>query len=72
MGGSQLPPMNFFIGGHGSVDTLPILMAIARPGGAGKQLQRAVRIGDLATTAASLFGLTLRSTTVGADLSSDL
>jgi arylsulfatase A-like enzyme len=67
-----MPPFMPFNGGHGSVDTLPIVAAIRTPGGAGRVVDRDVRIADLAVTAAARFGLTLRSTTVGRDLTGDL
>jgi hypothetical protein len=67
-----MPPFLPFNGGHGSVDTLPIVAAILRPGGTGRVVGRAVRIADLAVTAAARFGLTLRSTTIGRDLTGDL
>jgi hypothetical protein len=58
--------------GHGSVDTLPILAAIAVPGGKRGVDPKPIRIGDLGATAASLMGLKLRSTMIGQDLSGDL
>ncbi len=69
----NMPPMNPFVGGHGSSDTLPILAAIydsnLRKGGV---LDRPITIADLAVTVASRFGLELQSTTIGKDLSEDL
>jgi hypothetical protein len=59
-------------GGHGSVDTLPIVAAISVPGGKTGIQDRPILIADLAVTAASLFGLELKSTTIGKDLSRDL
>ena len=67
-----MPPFLPFNGGHGSVDTLPIVAAIAAPGGKSGIRAREVRIADLAVTAASLFGLEIRSPTVGADLTREL
>jgi len=61
-----------FVGGHGALDTQPIVMAFALPNGRRGISTREVRISDIATTAAALFGLTLQSTTIGADLSADL
>jgi predicted AlkP superfamily pyrophosphatase or phosphodiesterase len=66
------PPFRVYNGGHGSVDTLPILAAISVPRGKAGVSARDVRIGDLAVTAASVFGLTLQSTTIGKDLSRDV
>jgi len=65
-------PLYAFRAGHGSTDTQDIVMAIATPGGSGKTVQREARIGDLAVTAANLFGLELTSTTVGQNLAGDL
>ncbi|HQJ08595.1 MAG TPA: alkaline phosphatase family protein, partial [Deltaproteobacteria bacterium] len=65
-------PWRVYNGGHGSVDTLPIVAAISVPGGRTGIQQKPIRIADLGVTAASLFGLELKSTTVGVDLSSDL
>lgn len=67
-----LGPLYAFIGGHGSLDTQPIVMAISTPGGTPKWLERPTRIGDLAVTSARMLGLDLLSTTVGQDLSGDL
>jgi len=66
------PPWRVYNGGHGSVDTLPIVAAISIPGGKAGIIHRPVRIADLGVTAASLMGLTLSSTTIGVDLSKDL
>ncbi len=66
------PPWRVYNGGHGSVDTLPIVAAISIPEGMTGISDTPVRIADLGVTAASLFGLTLNSTTVGKDLSPDL
>jgi predicted AlkP superfamily pyrophosphatase or phosphodiesterase len=66
------PPWRVYNGGHGSVDTLPIVAAISVPGGKTGMQDRPLRIADLGVTAASLFGLELQSTTVGKDLSKDL
>ena len=66
------PPWRVYNGGHGSVDTLPIVAAISIPGGRTGISEKPLRIADLAVTAASLSGLELKSTTVGKDLSKDL
>ena len=66
------PPWRVYNGGHGSVDTLPIVAAISVPGGNRGVQKRPITIADLGVTAASLFGLELNSTTVGKDLSIDL
>ena len=66
------PPFRVYNGGHGSVDTLPIVAAVSLPEGRSGVNGRAVRIADLGVTAASVFGLKLQSTTVGKDLSGDL
>ncbi len=66
------PPWRVYNGGHGSVDTLPIVAAISVPKGRSGVQKRPITIADLGVTAASLFGLKLNSTTVGKDLSSDL
>jgi predicted AlkP superfamily pyrophosphatase or phosphodiesterase len=67
-----MPPWRVYNGGHGSVDTLPIVAAISIPGGKTGVQDRKIRIADLGVTAASLSGLELRSTTIGMDLSKDL
>jgi len=69
---SWTPPFRVYNGGHGSVDTLPIVAAIAVPGGKPGVDPKPIRIGDLGATAASLMGLKLRSTVIGQDLSGDL
>jgi predicted AlkP superfamily pyrophosphatase or phosphodiesterase len=66
------PPFRVYNGGHGSIDTLPIVAAISVPNGKTGISQKAIRIGDLGVTAASLFDLTLNSTTIGSDLSKNL
>ena len=66
------PPWRVFNGGHGSVDTLPIVAAISVPGGKKGINNKPVRIADLGVTAAALLGLKLNSTTIGKDLSKDL
>ena len=66
------PPWRVYNGGHGSVDTLPIVAAVSIPGGGQGINPRPIRIADLGVTAAALSGLKLRSTTVGFDLSMDL
>lgn len=69
----DLPPQLLHIGGHGSSDTRDILFAIwdSETGRNGVN-DRPVTIADLAITASVLFGLELRSSTVGQDLSEDL
>jgi hypothetical protein len=66
------PPWKVYNGGHGSVDTLPIVAAVSVPGGKTGVNDRPIRIADLAVTAASQFGLELRSTFIGKDLSGEL
>jgi predicted AlkP superfamily pyrophosphatase or phosphodiesterase len=66
------PPWRVYNGGHGSVDTLPIVAAISIPGGKKGAHDRPIRIADLGVTAAVLSGLKLKSTTIGKDLSKDL
>jgi hypothetical protein len=65
-------PWRVYNGGHGSADTLPIVAAVSMPGGRAGVQDKPIRIADLGVTAASLFGLELRSATVGTDLSNDL
>ncbi len=67
-----MPPTCPFVGGHGSVDTLPIIAAIHAPGARPARPDRPIRIADLAVTAAGAFGLQLQSTTLGVDLAEDL
>jgi len=73
-----LPPLTVFIGGHGGLDTEPIVMAMGGPGIAtGKVINDAgyesnYRIADLAVTVANRFGLELTTETVGIDRSVDL
>jgi hypothetical protein len=69
---SWTPAFRVYNGGHGSVDTLPIVAAIVVPGGKRGIQPRPIRIGDLGATAASLMELELRSTVIGQDLSRDL
>lgn len=66
------PPFRVYNGGHGSVNTLPIVAAISLPDGRSGISDKPLRIADLGVTAASLLGLKLQSTTVGRDLSGDL
>jgi hypothetical protein len=66
------PPWRVYNGGHGSVDTLPIVAAISIPGGKTGIHDRPIRIADLGITAAALSGLKLKSSTIGKDLSKDL
>ena len=67
-----IPRWRPYNGGHGSVDTLPIVAAVMIPGGKTGIQDRPIRIADLGVTAASVFGLELKSTTIGKDLSGDL
>jgi hypothetical protein len=69
---SWTPAFRVYNGGHGSVDTLPIVAAIAVPGGRQGVHPRPIRIGDLGATAASLMELELLSTVIGEDLTCDL
>lgn len=69
---SWSPPWRVFNSGHGSVDTLPIVAAISTPGGQTGAQEKPIRIADIGITAASLFGLSLNSTTVGKNLRDDL
>ena len=64
-------PLYFMLGGHGSLDTQPIVVAVSWPGSAGRVIDREVRISDLGVTALKRFGLKLESTTIGEDLSAD-
>ncbi|RJP89125.1 MAG: hypothetical protein C4518_10315 [Desulfobacteraceae bacterium] len=66
------PPFRVYNGGHGSVDTLPIVAAVSLPDGRSGVNENPIRIADLGVTAASVFGLKLQSTTIGKDLSGDL
>ncbi len=66
------PPWRVYNGGHGSVDTLPIVAAISIPGGKTGIHERPIRIADLGVTATALSGLELKSSTIGKDLSNDL
>ncbi len=68
----NIPPMNPFVGGHGSSDTVQIFVAIYDSNfRKGAVLDRSITIADLGVTAAARFGLELKSTTVGRDLSED-
>ena len=69
---SWTPAFRVYNGGHGSVDTLPIVAAISLPGGRKGINPRLIRISDLGATAASIVGLQLRSTVIGHDLTPDL
>ncbi|PKN36457.1 MAG: hypothetical protein CVU52_08780 [Deltaproteobacteria bacterium HGW-Deltaproteobacteria-10] len=66
------PPWRVYNGGHGSVDTLPIVAAISVPGRKKGISNKPVRIADLGVTAAALLGLKLNSNTIGKDLSKDV
>ena len=65
-------PIYFMLGGHGSLDTQAIVAAISVPGKAAQVIERDIRIADLGVTALKRFGLQLKSTTIGTDLSADL
>jgi hypothetical protein len=69
---SWTPPFRVYNGGHGSVDTLPIVAAIAVPHGRCGVNHKPIRISDLGATAAALRGLKLQSKVIGVDLSRDL
>jgi hypothetical protein len=60
------------LGGHGSLDTQPIVAAISVPGKSAQVIERGIRISDLGVTMLKRFGLKLNSTTIGEDLSADL
>ncbi len=66
------PPWRVYNGGHGSVDTLPIVAVVSVPGGRRGVSRRAIRISDLGATALSLAGLSVGSTVIGRDLSREL
>ena len=67
-----VPPLNVFLGGHGSMNTRPIMMAFMRPGGMGANVAGEAFISDIATTVASIFDLQLLSSTIGHDLSDEI
>lgn len=66
------PPWRVYNGGHGSVDTLPIVAAVRVPNGKTGVCEEPLRIADLGVTAAALFDLELQSSTVGKNLSKDI
>lgn len=66
------PPWRVYNGGHGSVDTLPIIAAIRTPGGKIGVNKKVIRISDLGATALALAGLTTKSTVTGRSLVKDL
>jgi len=66
------PPWRVYNGGHGSVDTLPIVAAVSLRGGKTGESEEPVRIADLGATAAALCGLTLKSTVIGKNRGADL
>jgi arylsulfatase A-like enzyme len=80
--GQQLPwyypdTINLFLGGHGSNDTVNIVMAIAGPGMKkgvvlDPEYKKNYRISDIAMTLAKTLGLELRSTTIGKNRSREL
>ncbi len=59
------PPWRVYNGGHGSVDTLPILSAIRSPSVKPGIDSRQTRISDIGATALNLSGLRTRSTVTG-------
>jgi hypothetical protein len=62
-----------FVGGHGSVETLPVLLAFRVPGRGPKQWNGVeAHLSDVAVTVQSLLGLELQSKTVGVDRSGEL
>ncbi len=65
------PPWRVYNGGHGSVDTLPIMAAVKTPGGKKGVNRSPIRISDLGATALALAGLTTQSTVTGRDLTLD-
>lgn len=72
-----LAPVNLFLGGHGSTDTQDVIMAFQGPGVAsGRRISAPAgqehRLSDIAVTLAEMYGLTIKSNTVGQDLSSDI
>jgi len=69
---SWTPPFRVYNGGHGSIDTLPIIAAIAVLRGTCGVNRRPICISDLGATAAALRGLKLQSKVIGVDLSRDL
>lgn len=69
---SWAPPWRVYNGGHGSVDTTPILAAVRVPGGRRGVNDRPVLISDLAMTAASLLGVPLEGKKTGRDLAGEL
>jgi arylsulfatase A-like enzyme len=72
------PPFTLFLGGHGAIDTLPIVMAVRGSNVAkGKVVSDPTyaknhRVSDLAVTIAQMYDLNLRTTIVGQDLTADL
>jgi len=65
---SWTPPFRVYNGGHGAIDTQPIIAALHLPGGDAGVRADPIRIGDLGATAANLFDLQLRSTVIGRNL----
>ncbi len=65
---SWIPPFRPFLGGHGSVETLPILAALRAPAIKPGTRRDAVTIADLGVTAASFCGAPLLSASAGRDL----
>ncbi|MBU2549564.1 MAG: alkaline phosphatase family protein, partial [Proteobacteria bacterium] len=74
----RMAPWRAMIGGHGSVDTQAVIMAMQGPDMArGRVLQdpsyeKNRRLADIAVTLSSMLGLELTSTTIGRDLTGDL
>ncbi|MBF0441983.1 MAG: alkaline phosphatase family protein [Oligoflexales bacterium] len=59
-------------GGHGSIDTRPIVMAFSLPYRKQQVLERKTMISDIAATLSSLYNLRIQSTMSGEDLSSEV
>ena len=73
-----LPPVTVFLGGHGSTDTMGIVLGMTGPGIAkGKVIKdpgykQNYRLADMPVTLAARAGLTFPHTTVGQDRSTEL
>ncbi len=74
----RMAPWRVMIGGHGSADTQAVVMAIQGPEIARARIlsdpshQKNHRLADIAVTLASMWGLELKSTTVGCDRSAEV
>jgi hypothetical protein len=74
----RMAPWRAMIGGHGSADTQGVVMAVHGPGiPRGRILsdpsrEKNHRLADVAVTLSSMFGLELRSTTVGRDRTAEI